>query len=199
MDIPVPDALARKADYAALPLWAQVLTASRHIRRAVLSLPVDVPDSQRAKLIAGCDAMDRCTVVAQRLREEQEAIRLARDLQPVGSAGAAACPEKSRAPAAHAAEASLDFSAAETACSCSVGKSLAESTRSLGMNHFQLVILISGDVDLLRFFCEEHSIGRYDGLTRAVVDALPPVHPSDDRSSLGTSPRSPSAAPPDVR
>lgn len=167
--------------YRELPLWAQVLMASRLVRRAALWLPDDVPEQTRRLLLEGCDAMDRCAIAGERLKAEQAVIEKAAGIQPVADACAAVNAMYYAADATHAAHDSLDFSAAESACTSSVGKAMAEVEKSRGLNPLQVRIFAASEVDQLRFACKEAGVGKYDRLGTEVMQRLCPVHPPDER------------------
>lgn len=167
--------------YGELPLWAQVLLASRLTRRAALWMPEDVPDETRQTLLKACDAIDRCAIAGDWLKAERAVIEKAANMQPVADACGAVNAVYYTADAAHAAHDSLDFSAAESACTSSAGKAMAEAGKSTGLNPLQVRIFAAADVDLLRFACKEAGVGRYDGLGTAVMGRLCPVYPPDPR------------------
>ncbi|MFT3684551.1 MAG: hypothetical protein QM783_06410 [Phycisphaerales bacterium] len=164
-----------------LPLWAQVLLASRMTRRAALWMPRSVSTRAREALVAGCDALDRCTVAGSVLADAKEALRKATSFDPDGGSYGAATAMYYALDAAHAAESSLDFSAAETACTASVGRAIAAAADGPGLNPLQARIFITSDVDLLAFGCKEAGIGRYDGVGPHVPQRLTPVHPPSER------------------
>ena len=177
----MPEALFNIGAYRKLPLWAQVLVASRMARRAALMLPRDVPESERAAVLAGCEALDRCCQAGERLQGELAAIERARDLRASGAARVAAEVFRSAADAAHAAQDSLDLSAAEAACEGSVGRAIAAAGTAAGLNALQARILAASDVDVLGFNCGEFRVGRHDGVGREVMERLHPVHPPAER------------------
>lgn len=163
--------------YRALPLWAQVLVASRVARRAALWMPSSVSASVRDKLLVGCDALDRSAEAGARSREDRPVLELAAALQPCVYSHGAATAMYYAVDSAHAAEDSLDFSAAETACTGSAGRAIAAASESRGLNPLQVQVLVAADVDLLGFACKEAGVGRYDALGASVMQRLPPVHP----------------------
>lgn len=167
--------------YGDLPLWAQVLMASRLVRRAALWLPDDVPEETRQTLLAACDAMDRCAIAGEWLKAERAVVEQAANMDPVADACGAVSAMYYAADATHAAHDSLDFSAAESACTSSAGKAMAEAGKSTGLNPLQVRIFAAADVDLLRFACKEAGVGRYDGLGNGVMERLCPVYPPDER------------------
>jgi hypothetical protein len=167
--------------HASLPLWAQVLLASRITRRATLWMPRSVSSRAREALIAGCDAIDRCAVAGVVLKAEAPALRKATSFQPDGGSYGAATSMYYAVDAAHAAEGALDFSAAEGSCTASVGKAIAGAAEGPGLNPLQVRILVTSDVDLLAFACKEAGVGRYDGVGKDVPLRLTPVHPPSER------------------
>lgn len=170
-----------------LPLWAQVLMASRMVRRAVLWLPADVPENGPRVLIAGCDGIDRCAKAGEHLSSEKQAIARAQRFQPSTVTHAAAVAMGWAADAVLAAEASTDFSAAETACVNSAGQAMAHASESPGLTPLQARIFMAGDLDLLRFACEEAGVGRYDGLGEAVFGRILPIYPPEPRDRAAQS------------
>jgi hypothetical protein len=144
--------------YACLPLWAQVLLAARAVRRAALTLPAD----EQGPLLEGCD----------RLVEAAREGTLERGYRYEGGSGSVDLALEAAVDAAHAAEASLDFSAAETACLTSTTRALAYAAQSAAT--LQAAILVASDVDLLQFATDEFRIGRYDPLTPDVLARLTP-------------------------
>jgi hypothetical protein len=169
--------------YKALPLWAQVLLAARATRRAVLWMPASVSASVREKLIAGCDALDRSAEAGSRSREDKRVLDRAAAVQPCIYSHGAATAMYYAVDSAHAAEDSLDFSAAESACTGSAGRAIAAASESRGLNPLQVQIFVSADLDLLTFTCKEARVGRYDGLGQQVMGRLVPVYPPDTRDT----------------
>lgn len=184
----MPEALFDIGVHRGMPLWAQVLAASRMARRAALALPRDVPEASREALLAGCEALDRCCAAGERLSAEMPAIVRARDLRPAGALEGAVAVFRSAADAAHAAQDSLDFSAAESACEGSVGRALHEAGGAVGLNPLQARVLAASDVDVLAFNCREFRVGRYDGVGREVMQRLHPVHPPAERLEASPGP-----------
>lgn len=162
-----------------LPLWAQVLIASRMARRAALWLPPDAKPAARNVILAGCDAIDRCAQAGQWLAAEKPAIKEAGDQSLSGRAYQAGQAFYFAADATHAAHDSLDFSAAESACVGSAFKAVACAAESPGLTPLQARIFAAADLDQLRFACKEAGVGRYDGLGTQVMSRLAPVHPPD--------------------
>lgn len=171
-----------------LPLWAQVLIASRLARRAILALPLDVPASVSEVLIPACDAMDRCAERGEYLADQRPIIAHAANYQPTSATHAVSTALYYAADAAHAAHDSLDFSAAESACESSVAKALAAAAQSPGMSALQAATYVAADLDLLRFNCETFAIRRYHGVGAEVMQRLHPVHPLRDSERLKHSP-----------
>jgi hypothetical protein len=150
---------------ARLPLWAQVLLAARIAARASEAAPLGRFCGQ---LEEGC--LGRLEHGWHRtLLEELRAADLPADAEPVRPALDAALD------AAFAADEALDFSAAESACTGSVLRSLAAVAASPALNPLQVQILVASDVDLLAFATDEQGIGRYDPLTADVLGRLTPV------------------------
>ena len=142
-----------------LPLWALVLLAARAVRRAALTLPA----SDQGPALEGCDLLVRATLAGGL----EHGYRYEGDSGPVGLALEAAVD------AARAAEASVDFSAAETACANSTTRALAYAAQTAD-TPLQAAILVASDIDLLRFATDEFGIERYDPLTPDVLARLTP-------------------------
>jgi len=162
-----------------LPMWAQVLLASRLTRRAALWLNPDTPPTARELLLAGCDAVDRCVQAGERSAAELVVIERAVRHSPVRCARPVFDAMYFLADAAYAAESSLDFEAAEPACSGSVQKSMAALCELDTLNPIQVRIFAAADLDSLRFACHEARVGRYDALGADVFARLAPVLPPD--------------------
>ena len=152
--------MGRADSFARLPLWALVLLAARAVRRAALTLP----PGERMPLLEGCDLLVEAAL-AGRL---ERGYRYGRGPGLVGLALEAAVD------AARAAEASLDFSAAETACLNSTTRALAYAAESAETS-LQAAILVASDVDQIRFATDEFGIGRYDPVTSEVLARLTPT------------------------
>lgn len=182
----MPHAIFELDQMDKLPLWALVLMASRAARRAVLSLRGRIAEAEQRARLAGCDALD-AAAEAGSCAKVKEALRRAASAQPTASGREVASSLYFAADAAQAAEASLDFSAAETACVNSVMKSIGEARSVKTMTALQSTILLSSDFDQLRFTCGEARIGRYDGLGRDVMLRLTPVHPPEPVEPPGPS------------
>jgi len=150
---------ARYDPLAELPLWALVLLAARAVRRAALTLP----PGEQEPLLEGCD----------RLVDGALAGGLERGYRYDCGSGPVALGLEAAVDAARAAEASLDFSAAETACLNSAKRALAYAAQSADTS-VQAAILVDSDVNLLRFATDEFGIGRYDPLTSDVLARLTP-------------------------
>lgn len=137
-----------------------MLVAARAVRRAALTLPAD----ERSPLLDGCDRLVEATVAGG----------LDRSYRYAGGAGPVALALEAAVDAARAAEASLDFSAAETACVNSTTRALAYAAQAAETS-LQAAILVASDADLLRFATDEFGIGRYDALTSDVLARLTPT------------------------
>jgi hypothetical protein len=152
-----------------------VLLACRLARRAVAALPADVPEDERRALAETCDALQegclgggegdwhRALLAGLRSRS------FSAPAEPVRAALEAALD------AAFAAESSLDFSAAESACADSTLRAVDSCSRSPGLTPLQARILVASDVDLLTFATNELGVGRYDPLPHDLLGRLTPV------------------------
>ena len=74
-----------------------------------------------------------------------------------------------------AAQASESFSAADAACSSSVGHSFAHVAEAPQMSPLRVRILLASDLDLLRFTCQEFRVGTYDPIPKDVLLRLTPA------------------------
>lgn len=155
-----------------LPLWAQVLIASRLCRRGAMWLALDASPDTRAILLAGCDAVDRCALLGQRPQAEIVTIEHAVRLVPTRETQPALGAMYFTADAATAAESALDFAAAESACTQSVLKAMNSIALQPPFSPIQLRIFAAADLSQLRFACKENKIGRYDALGAAVFARL---------------------------
>jgi hypothetical protein len=158
-----------------LPLRAQVLLACRLARRAVAALPADMSREEREALVATCDALQEgCFGGGERnwhrtLLAGLRARSFSAPAEPVRAA------LESALDAAFAAESSLDFSAAESACTGSTLRAVDSCARSSGLTPLQARILVASDVDLLTFATNDLGVGRYDVLPRELLGRLTPV------------------------
>jgi hypothetical protein len=179
----LPGAIFQLERIEQLPLWAQVLIASRAARRAALSLPESTPAHIRSALAEACDQLDTSakrgdfTAEARRAGKRASAIRATRATEHAIESLRAA------ADAALAANDSLDFSAAERACTTSTFAAIARAAESPGLSPLQMRIFAASDLDQLRFACGESRIGRYDGLGLHVLSRMAPVHPPRQRGA----------------
>ena len=171
----MPHSILQLDSIAKLPLWAQVLLASRTARRAALAMPDTVNPTTRSAILAGCEAVERCAV-AGNWSGEEAVIRRAMDLCPSGDASGAGEAVYFAGDAAHAANDATDFSAAESACEGSVRRSLQAAAGAKGLNALQVMMLIAADLSVVSFACGESRIGRYDRLGQGVMGRLFPVH-----------------------
>lgn len=173
--------------FGELPLWAQVLAATRMVRRAALSLS-DLLDAATAALVGdACAALERSADAGDIARADQNQLDLAKALRErAGLEGVVGEALWWTIDAAGAAQAAQDFPVDAT-----VTNSALNTIRSIaaarGFNHIQVQVVLAGDFDLLRFMCRESGVGTYNGLTASVAGNLPPLH------ALTFEPISPSA------
>lgn len=164
-----------------LPLWAQVLIASRMVRRGMLAMLPDESDPARNVVENACNAIDWCAEhggFTSEVKKQLDAgfglqdTRLARDRRAIAEAIHCAVD------ACHAAEAAMDFpiDATVTASSRRAMAALAGDPR---VTPLQLTILFAADLDQVRFACGEVNIQQYNGVTQHVLGRLAPVHPID--------------------
>ncbi len=163
---------------ADLPVWAQVLLASRIARRAALAMRSLVPTEEIAIRLRACDLMEESARLGSSHRifpEMKKSVNY--DGVPAG------IPLSNvlfwAVDTAHAAESTGDFAAAETALINS-GRQTFEYAKAIPtMNPLQVAVCLAGDLDQLRFACKECSIGRYDPLSKDVFERLAPVYPPE--------------------
>jgi hypothetical protein len=166
----IPFDLARHAD---APLWLLVLVACRATRRAAAA--PSVPASSRSTIWRGCDAVDACIAEGRWLRESAPVINRGAAMQPGLDAYQAALAFGQLASATRAADAALDFSAAETSCVASIWRSLREAWRGAGGAGAS-----RSDIETLRPACRAARVGRYDGIPSAISALVPPIaRPTD--------------------
>lgn len=168
--------------FAELPLWAQVLLASRMARRTVQWLPPGTLASTQKTLLEGCDGLDRCAEAGTIVDEERRALGRVKSFQPNVYTYAAAMAVQYAVSSAESAVAAMDIAPADELCSVSVGECLACAAKSSGLNPLQVVILARSDIDQLGFTCKEARIGRYNGLGRDMLLRLTPLHPPEPGS-----------------
>jgi len=177
-----------------LPLWAQVLVASRACRRAALWLTPQTPDKVRGLLLDACDVIDGFAKAGQRSNKEIAVIKRATDHSAKRDTRQAFSAIYYAGDAAFAAESSTDFEAAEHACTQSVLKSLACVGEQNTLTPLQVRIFVAADLDLLRFACAESGVHRYDGLGESVfgrLASISPPRPEEIQPRLSADPTDP--------
>lgn len=157
------------ADIDALPVFAQVLLASRLARRATLWLAGGGHESFRGELIAACDAVERCTLGAPAVTFVPPSLPFPAGILPFI---VEACARASLA-------AGCACQGDCASCSAHVHASLAASLESPGFNKLQGSIFLAGDLSLISWVCTELRIGHTQRLTQGVLERLTPVHPPD--------------------
>lgn len=162
--------------YRDLPLWAQVLLAARIIGRAVGGLG---PQDEQARQIIqrGVAAAIDCALAGDVTRDLAPVLKSSARMPTHTRTHALAVAMEMLIDAAMAAQASESFSAADTACSNSVGKAIESVSHAPGMNPLRTRILISADLNQLRFACDEAKVGTYDPIPKDVLLRLTPVRP----------------------
>jgi len=161
-----------------LPLWGQVLLATRMVRRGTLAMLPDEADPMRQRIVAACDAIDKCAEHGDgvtRVRSVLDKAAALRDGRTTRLTQAIAQSVWWTIDAARAAEAANDFpiDSTVTHSALSAIRALAEDRR---ITPLQLSILMAADLDQIRFACGEARIGTYQGLTAHVFGRLAPVH-----------------------
>ena len=159
-----------------LPLWGQVLIASRMVRRAALAMTANGPANIHTAVINACDAIERCAVRGDGVPSEFAVFEKARQLRGAPQARSLTEAIWWATDAAAAASAANDFPVDATVTN-SARNAIASIAEDPRVTPLQLRILMAGDLDLVRFACGEARIGKYDGTTRYVMERLPPVHP----------------------
>lgn len=162
--------------FGELPLWAQVLIASRMVRRGALAMLEGAPASFGSLVFEVCDAIERCaergegvsreTSIPRGMKLREEATR---DTQAIANALWSAID------ATRAAEATQDFPVDATV-TASARRAVAALAGDRRVNPLQLHILMAADFDLVRFACEEIGVQKYNGVTAHVLGRLAPVH-----------------------
>jgi len=170
----MPHAIFELDQYARLPLWAQVLMAARLVRRALNELPAGEADAARTMLEA-CDAAQQCASHGLIPRNFERALRDGISFTPTAETAPLWSAVYFLIDAAAAAQASESFSAADAACSSSVGHCFAHVAESPEMSPLRVRILLAGDLDLLRFTCQEFRVGTYDAIPQDVLLRLTPA------------------------
>jgi hypothetical protein len=160
------------------PFWAQVLLASRTVRRAGLSMRELIPPEELEIRLRGCDLVDEAA------RQGGLGERLPLMKAAVNHPGSAAGEPLRQAlfwavDAADAANSTGDFTAAERACVNSSGQAVAHAMAVPTMTPLQVRICLAGDFEQVRHACREGRVGRYDGLGTYVFERLAPVYPPE--------------------
>jgi hypothetical protein len=165
--------------FSQLPLWGQVVVASRVVRRGMLAMLPDETDRARRVVEDACVALEWCAEhgghIHQVKKQLDSASKLREKRLPVGQdtiAHAIHC----AVDACRAADAAQDFPV-DTTVTASSKRAFAALAADPRVNSLQLTILIAADFDLVRFACSEISVQRYNGVTQHVLGRLGPVHP----------------------
>ena len=162
--------------YGKLPLWAQVLMAARLLRRAGREFPAVDGDAAAVRLIeAACDAATQCAKAGSISRALDKQLRGGIDFTPTPKTAPLWSAAYFLIDAASAAAASESFSAADAACTSSVGHAFAHVSEAPNMSALRVRILVAADLDLLRFACGEFCVGTYDAIPNDVLLRLTPA------------------------
>jgi hypothetical protein len=164
-----------------LPLWAQVLVASRVVRRGMLAMLPDETTRSRKVIEDACIAIEWCAEHGGYTHEVQKQLDTAcklREKPLPNEQQAIAQSIHCAVDACRAAEAAQDFPVDATV-TASAKRAFAALASDPRVNRLQLTLLIAGDFDLVRFACSEIGVQRYNGLTKHVFGRLAPVHPLD--------------------
>jgi hypothetical protein len=161
--------------FGELPLWAQVLAATRMVRRAALALH-DLRDGPTVALVEeSCAALERSATAGDIVGSDLSQLELAKALRDHSGPGATVGEALWWAiDAAGAAQAAQDFPVDATVTNSAFNaiRTIAADDR---FNALQVRIVLAADFDLLRFASQKSGVGTYDGL-KAAVGNLPPVH-----------------------
>jgi hypothetical protein len=160
--------------YGQLPLWAQVLMAARMVRRALKELPPEEADAVRL-MHAACDAAVQAASAGSISHGVQNTLRSGNNFTPTARTSALWSAIYFLIDATAAAQASESFSAADAACTSSVGHAFEQLSESPGMSPLRVRILLAADLDLLRFACKEFRVGTYDAIPQDVLLRLTPA------------------------
>lgn len=167
--------------FGELPLWAQALVAMRMTRRGVLTFinPDAAPHAAvRAAINRACGIIEACAIEGNGVHRHEPELDAAmalrddcpRDLLPL------CCSAWWSVDSARAAQSANDFPIDATVAN-SARQAIAALAQDRRIIPLQLATVFAADFDQVRFACTEARIGRYDGLTRHVLDRLAPVHP----------------------
>ena len=163
-----------------LPLWAQVLIASRMARRAVILLPKSFEAGDRKAMLDLCDAIDAAAESGEYRQKIMTPLAAKLDAMRSGPAGEAAEAVYWALDAAGAAHGAQSFPVDAT-CVRDVQNAIASASLVEGLSPLQVRIVAAADLDSLRFACGEARVGFYDALGRQVMGRLAPVYPPDER------------------
>jgi hypothetical protein len=166
------------AELSALPLWAEVLVAVRMLQRAALAMLEDAPATLRDEVNRACDAMLDCVHeggLVHRHRALFDRVMTLRDAAAMADTAALRNALWSALDATRAADAAQDFPVDAT-----VARSALNTVRALAadarIGALQLTILLTSDIDQLRFACDTANVARYAALPDDVFQRLTPVH-----------------------
>lgn len=162
-----------------LPLWAQVLLASRMARRATLHSSKSISLTDRKALFDLCEAVDEAAETGEyremKMRPLADRMKALRG-GPLGEAAEACYWAWDAAGAAHGAQ---SFPVDAT-CIRDVQNAISAASRAEGLSPLRVRIFAAADLDLLRFACGEFKVGFYDALGSDVMSRLTPVYPPDE-------------------
>lgn len=140
-----------------LPLWAQVLVASRLLRRAALAL-------QDRSALAQCDYADASAWAGE-----------CQVGTPPACTGPLHTAAEQLADATAAAQGAQSFPV-DRCVTAGAQRCIDAICAVRGVNVVQAAILLGADLDQLNFACKEVGVGTYDGLGAHVRGRLAPVH-----------------------
>jgi hypothetical protein len=161
-----------------LPLWAQVLVAARLLQRAALALQAEWPVELRELIDQVIAAMQDCARDGGHVHLRRALFDRAMAQRDVDAATQTA-PIRGMLwyaiDATRAADAAQDFPIDATVTQSTLG-ALRELVADARVTPLQLLVLLAGDIDQLRYACDEARVDRYVALPAHVFLRLAPVH-----------------------
>lgn len=165
---------------ASLPLWAQVLAASRIVRRAAMAVLPHGPESDI--IYRGLDALDSCTECGWSDSGDKSALDAAANLRDRGRRETATIRE-AMFWAVDACRAAIDAESfpSDAAVTNSAANAILSLSEGRQFSSTQVQAVAAADLDLLRFACREVPMMKYAPVSSHVLSRLTPVHPLSGR------------------
>ena len=161
-----------------LPLWAQVLVASRMLQRAALAMQAEWPGALRDLVDPVVAAMQDCAREGGNVHRRQALFDHAL-AQRHADTGTRTAPFRGMLwyaiDATRAADAAQDFPIDATVAQSTL-RALRELVADARVTPLQVLVLLAGDIDQLRYACDEARVDRYAALPAHVFLRLAPVH-----------------------